>query len=329
MSFTSPVIYILIFVFTLTTTAFTVSKLIPVFKRNAKQPIYEGGPSWHMKKSGTPTMGGIGFLIPVTLVGFLLCIPLHMYGNEDGALSLFLSTLFALLNASIGLLDDLTKLRHKENKGLSAKEKFFLQLTAVVLFLSARAAFTEVQTSVRFFFGTVELGIFYYFITGFILLGIINSANLTDGIDGLASGVAFAAAISVFYASYMTSSEGAVLSSALIGATVGFLLFNIHPAKIFMGDTGSLFLGSVVASSALSLGNPFILLGIGGVYVIEGTSVVIQVLVYKLTGKRVFKMSPLHHHLEKSGFGENKICITAILTTLILSLFAFSVCPLW
>ncbi len=329
MSLFSPLTYIVIFVFTLAVTSVTVSKLIPVFKRSAKQPIYEEGPSWHMKKSGTPTIGGLGFLIPVTLVSLLACIPLHMSGNENGAVSLLISVLFILANALIGLIDDFTKLKHKENKGLTAKEKFFLQLTAAVLFLCAKAIFTDTKTSVTFFFGTLELGVFYYFITGFILLGIINSANLTDGIDGLASGVAFAASVSIFYASFFLNSEGAIISSALIGASIGFLFFNIHPAKIFMGDTGSLFLGAAVASAALSFGNPFLLIGIGGVYVLEGTSVVIQVIVYKLTGKRVFKMAPLHHHLEKSGFSENKICIIAILATLILSLFAFSVCPVW
>ncbi len=326
MLFSSPILYILIFAFTLIFTAVTTAKIIPVFGKNAKQPIYEGGPAWHSKKSGTPTMGGIAFVIPVTVVGFLFCIPLHLIGNKESAISLFLSTAFALINSLIGLLDDLTKLKHKENKGLSAREKFFLQLTATVFFLFAKSMLTEVDTSVSFFFGRIDLGVFYYPIVGFILLGIINSANLTDGIDGIAAGVAFAASISLFYASYMISAESTLLSAAIIGAAVGFLLFNIHPAKIFMGDTGSLFLGSVIASSALALGNPFILLGVGGVYVIEGTSVVIQVLVYKFTGKRVFKMAPIHHHLEKCGFGENKICIIAILSTLILSLLAFSIC---
>ncbi len=329
MIFTFPLLYVLIFAFTLIFTAVTTAKIIPVFKRSAKQPIYEGGPAWHSKKSGTPTMGGIAFVIPVVLVGFLFCIPLDKSGNRDGALSLFLSTAFALVNALIGLLDDITKLRHKENKGLSAREKFFLQLTATVFLLFAKSVLTDVDTSVDFFFVTVDLGPFYYPIVGFILLGIINSANLTDGIDGLATGVAFAASLSIFYASYMLSAESTLLSCALIGGTVGFLLFNIHPAKIFMGDTGSLFLGSVIASSALALNNPLILLGVGGVYVIEGTSVVIQVLVYKLTGKRVFKMAPLHHHLEKCGFSENKICVIAISVTLLISLLTFLILPLW
>ncbi len=327
MIFDSPLIYILIFIFTLTVSAFTVSKLIPLFAKSAAQPIYEEGPSWHIKKAGTPTMGGLGFLLPFTVTTLILCLPLHKFVGEKEAVSLFINVIFILLNAVIGVIDDVTKLSHKKNKGLKAGEKFFLQLTSVIVFLTARALLLNQQTSVTFSFGTVDFGIFYYFITGFILLGIINSANLTDGIDGLASVVAFAAAVSLFYASYRTNAECSVISASIIGASVGFMIFNVHPAKIFMGDTGSLFLGAAIASSALSLNNPFILFGIGGVYVLEGASVVIQVLVYKLTGKRVFKMAPVHHHLEKSGWSENKICITAILLTFLLSLLVFAVCP--
>ncbi len=324
MLFNTPTVFVVIFIFTLISTALTVARLIPVFSKSAKQPIYEGGPVWHMKKSGTPTMGGIGFVIPVTLAGLIFCIPLHRSGNEGAAVELFLSTLFALTNAVIGFIDDTTKLRHKENRGLSAKEKFFLQLAAVIIFLAARSLLLGTDTRLAFRFGGIELGAFYYLLTAFILLGIINCANLTDGIDGLAAGVAFAASISIFYVSYLRSPSGAILTAALAGGTVGFMLFNIHPAKIFMGDTGSLFLGAVIASAALSAGDPVTVVGTGGVYVIEGTSVVIQVAVYKLCGKRVFKMAPLHHHLEKSGWSENKICICAIILTLILSVLTFA-----
>ncbi len=316
----SPLPYALIFLSVLISTVFIESRLIPVFKKNAKQPIYEGGPSWHIKKSGTPTMGGIGFLIPVVLVGLLFCVPIHLSGNRSGAVSLLISLLFALLNAGIGLLDDITKLHKKENQGLTAKEKFFLQTVLVILFLAARAIFLNSGTSISFVFGTLELGMLYYPLSAFIILGIINCANLTDGVDGLASCVAFAAGISSFYIAYPLYSDAAVISASLIGATVGFLCFNLHPAKIFMGDTGSLFLGALVASLATSLGNPLISVGIGGVYVIEGVSVILQVAIFKLTKKRLFKMAPLHHHLEKSGWSENKICITAILTTLLTSL---------
>ena len=155
------------------------------------------------------------------------------------------------------------------------------------------------------------------------MLGLVNSANLTDGIDGLASSVAFSIGVSLFYISAALSMETAIISSAIIGASIGFLLFNIHPARIFMGDTGSLFFGALVASCAFTLKNPILMLFIAGVYVVEGISVVLQVSYYKLTHKRFFKMAPLHHHLEKCGFTENRICITAIMTTFIVSIPAY------
>ncbi len=316
--------YILIFIMTLFSTAFFVANFIPIFSKSAKQPIYEGGPSWHMKKSGTPTMGGVGFLLPVMLIGLIFCIPLQLAGNKEAALSVFISLMFALSNAMIGLLDDLTKLRHKENRGLTPGEKIFLQTVSVALFLAARAIFLGTETAVLLFSYNLELGAFYYPAVGFILLGIINCANLTDGIDGLASTVAFAAGISLFYSAFPYHETASVISAALIGATVGFLIFNIHPAKIFMGDTGSLFLGSLVASAALDAGGPVLALGTGIVYVIEGVSVVLQVAVFKIAKRRIFKMAPLHHHLEKSGWSENKICISAILLTLLSSLIVSS-----
>ena len=150
-----------------------------------------------------------------------------------------------------------------------------------------------------------------------------NSTNLTDGIDGLSSSVAFGIGVSLFYISAALSPETSVIASIIIGATVGFLVFNIHPAKIFMGDTGSLFLGAIVTACAFNLGNPLLIIFIAGVYVIEGFSVVLQVSYYKLTHKRIFKMAPLHHHLEKCGWSENKICIAGILLTFILSLPAY------
>lgn len=316
--------FIFMFIFIAATIGTTVFErvIIPVFKRGAKQPIYEGGPSWHMKKSGTPTMGGVGFLIPFTLLGLLLCIPAHFISGKQSAISLFICISFSVLNALIGLLDDLTKLRHKENKGLTAKEKLFLQTFTIILFLFARASLLGVESEIYLFAYRVDLGILYYPILGFILLGIINCANLTDGIDGLAASVAFSVGISLFYLAFPVSFTACVLCALLIGCTAGFLIFNIHPAKIFMGDTGSLFLGAAVASAALEVGGPVLILSSSAVYIIEGVSVILQVAVFKLTKKRIFKMAPLHHHLEKCGWSENKICISAIFLTL-LSAFIF------
>ena len=156
-------------------------------------------------------------------------------------------------------------------------------------------------------------------------MGITNCANLTDGIDGLASGVAFAIGVSLFYISYNLCYEVCFIAGAIMGGASAFLIFNLHPAKIFMGDTGSLFFGALIASAAIAMGNPLIIIFIGGIYVIEGLSVIIQVIVFKLTGKRVFKMSPVHHHFERCGWSENKICIAAIILTFIFSVPAFIV----
>ena len=186
-----------------------------------------------------------------------------------------------------------------------------------------RSIFLKIDTSLSFSFGKIELGFFYYPISIFVMLGLINSANLTDGIDGLASSVAFAIGIALFYISASLSPELAFISSAIIGATIGFLIFNLHPAKIFMGDTGSLFLGALIASSSRLIENEIVILLISGVYVIEGFSVVLQVLWYKLTKKRILKMAPIHHHLEKCGFSENRICLCAIFLTFLFSIPAY------
>lgn len=315
--------YALCFLTTLLLTVIIEKKLIPVFSKKAQQPIYEEGPRWHIAKSGTPTMGGVAFLIAASFSILLCSLFLFLNKNYDSAISLLISLLFAFGNAMIGVIDDMTKLRKKENAGLSPKQKLLLQLILSVLFISARSLILNDGTSLQFSFGEIELGLFYYPLSVFILLGIVNSANLTDGIDGLASSVAFSIGVSLFYIGAALNPELSFLSSAIIGASVGFLLFNVHPAKIFMGDTGSLFFGALIASSAHLLKNPVMIIFIAGVYVIEGFSVVLQVIVYKITKKRVFKMAPLHHHLEKSNFSENKICLCAILLTFLFSIPAY------
>ena len=193
-----------------------------------------------------------------------------------------------------------------------------------MLTIFSRAFLLGDNTKISFTFGDVELGLWYYPLTVILLLGIVNCANLTDGIDGLASSVAFSIGVSLFYVSFALNEETAIISSALIGAAIGFLIFNLHPAKIFMGDTGSLFFGALIASCALTLNNPILITFICGVYVLEGISDVLQVSYFKLTHKRIFKMAPLHHHLEKCGWSENKICIAAILATFVFSIPAYA-----
>ena len=294
-------------------------RLIPYLRARAAQPIYEGGPSWHLSKSGTPTMGGLAFVTASVITVAVCSLYFSLDGNGYDSVSAILSVAYALLNAGIGFLDDLTKLKHKKNAGLSPLQKLGLQLLCSVAFLAARAYLLADDTAVAFSFGEVELGLIYYPFALIILLGITNCANLTDGVDGLSASVAFAIGAAMLFVSYGASDSAALISVTLIGATLGFLCFNLHPAKIFMGDTGSLFLGALAASGAFCMRNPAAMLPLGIVYEIEGVSVILQVAVYKIFKRRIFKMAPLHHHLEKSGVDENGICVMAIITTLIVS----------
>lgn len=316
-------LYIFVFIATFVITAITEKKLIPALSKSAKQPIYKDGPSWHLKKSGTPTMGGVAFLLASTVTILATAIFTLFFVSDKTASALIISLVYAISNALIGIIDDMKKLRKKENEGLTPRQKILLQLLSAIIFLALRSFLINGETSLSFSFGEIELGIAYYPLAIFLLLGIVNCANLTDGIDGLASSVAFAVGVSFFYISAALNVEASILSATLIGISVAFLIFNIHPAKIFMGDTGSLFLGALISSCAFTLNNPLLLIFVAGVYVIEGVSVVIQVLYFKLTHKRIFKMAPLHHHLEKCGFSENKICILAMIITFIFSIPAY------
>ena len=297
---------------------------IPVLiKLKFGQSIREIGPKWHEKKSGTPTMGGVAFLLAACISILTASLFSLFFISSATAISLVISLLYAVSNALIGVFDDLKKLKRKENAGLTPKQKILLQLACAVIFLFLRRFFLDDTTTFSFSFGEIDVGFIYYPLAIFILLGIVNCANLTDGIDGLASSVAFSIGVSLFYISAALNIESCVLSSVIIGSAVGFLIFNLHPAKIFMGDTGSLFFGALVCASAFSLKNPLLLVFVAGVYVIEGVSVILQVLYYKLTHKRIFKMAPLHHHFEKCGWSENKICIVAIILTFTLSIPAY------
>ena len=315
--------YAICFLLTFIITVLAERALIPALKRDAKQPIYEEGPSWHKSKQGTPTMGGLAFLLGVSISVLIFSLFLFAEGLKSEAVSLLLCLGFTFLNSCVGILDDCLKLRKKENAGLKPYQKLILQSVFAFAFLYFFDKLIGNITVISTSFGEIDLGFVYYPISFVILLGITNCANLTDGIDGLASGVAFAVFISIFYISCALNVEASLFSSAIIGASLGFLLFNIHPAKIFMGDTGSLFLGAGAACIVFTLRNPFLILIIGCVYVIEGVSVIAQVICFKLTKKRIFKMAPLHHHLERCGWSENKICISAILLTLLSSLLSY------
>ena len=312
--------YAFVFILSLLCTALLERRLIPLFSKIARQPIYEEGPSWHMKKSGTPTMGGLAFIGAVLLIWPLSLLLLRGYIDREGAISLSLLLGYALLHALLGFMDDLTKLRHRENAGLSAGEKLIFQFLFAALFLLGRAYLLGDTTSLSTAIGSIELGVLYYPLALLVLVGTVNFANLTDGIDGLASSVAFGAAAALFFLSASSAAEVALVAVLMMGVTLGFLLFNLHPARIFMGDTGSLFLGALTVGSCFSLRAPTAVLSVGAVYILEGVSVMLQVAVFKLTRKRLFRMAPLHHHFETCGWSENRICLVAILLTLLCSL---------
>ena len=316
-------LYIAIFLISTLVTFGIERRIIPLLSQRAKQPIYEGGPKWHVKKSGTPTMGGVAFLISVS-ISLIVCAAVLLLGeNTDAVISIIICQVYAALNACVGIIDDMKKLHRKQNKGLSAMGKLGLQFILAALFLLARGYLLGEGTEIHFAFGDIDLGFFYYPIALVILLGIINCANLTDGIDGLASSVAFSTGVSLLYISAALNTEASAIASAIIGAAVGFLIFNLHPAKIFMGDTGSLYFGTLIACCGFILGNPILIIFIAGVYVLEGCSVILQVFWYKTFGRRIFRMAPFHHHLEQCGFSENRICIIAMILTFLFSIPAY------
>ena len=308
-----------VFLLSLLLTVMIELKLLPLLRTKAQQPIYAEGPSWHLSKSGTPTMGGVAFVLAITISLLISSLILFVHSERKlYGISLIITMLFALGNSLIGVFDDMMKLLRKKNAGLTPMQKILLQTVLAVIFLMARRRFFSDSTKVEFSFFTLDLGIFYYPIALILILGVVNCANLTDGIDGLATSVGATVGV-MFLILGQSFCDTPITSSALIGGTLGFLLFNSHPAKIFMGDTGSLFIGAIAVGLAFSVNNPWTVVLIGGVYVIEGLSVILQVLVFKLTRKRLFKMAPLHHHLEKCGMGENKICVLAVIVTIVLS----------
>ncbi len=279
---------------------------IPVLKRKAGQNIREDGPQSHLSKAGTPSMGGIAIIIAASLT----TIGAAVMGKIDGlgcAIILLVFVGFGL----IGFFDDYLKVIKKNNLGLRAYQKFSLQTILSVILAVYLANYTEGSTSVYIPFADiyVNFGIWYIPFVVFVVLAMTNAVNLTDGLDGLASGVT--AFISLFFAvagfTYGIVT-GAYFCSAMCGACLGFLVFNRNPAKVFMGDTGSLALGGGLAAAAILMKLELLLPIVGLLYVIEALSVVLQVGYFKISGgKRIFKMAPIHHHFEKCGFSEVQV----------------------
>lgn len=298
-------------------------KLIPILKSHKMgQRILEIGPRWHKGKEGTPTMGGISFIFPAVLVGIAGCLFITVSDGISKTLPLIFTLIFGLSGGLIGCVDDIAKLKKKQNEGLTAPQKYLLQVLAAALYLFGMTYVCGMNTEVffPFFNATVDFGIFFYVVAMLLLTGIMNSVNLTDGIDGLCSSVTLLVGVFFIAAGYMCGTDDkellCLLGAVIVGGCAGFLVYNFYPARVFMGDTGSLFLGGLVVGGAFMMNNPLIVLAVGLVYVIETASVILQVGYFKLThGKRLFKMSPIHHHFEKCGWSEIKIVVVASLIT--------------
>ncbi len=308
----APAFYVAAALLAFLFTALSEYFLVPALRRlHLAQPILEIGPSWHLSKAGTPTLGGLGFIAGIG-ASALCCGVFLFFRRENSALNaVSLLYLFAVLSGGIGFFDDYCKLRKKENKGLSAWQKYLLQLLAAALFLFLARALSLVDTGVRLPVSgkILQLGIFYYPLALLYITGIENAFNLTDGVDGLLSSLTGVLAVFLILLGVRgAGADVAFCGALLLGAMLGFLIFNLHPAKVFMGDTGSLFLGGMVSAAGILTGEAILLLFAGGVMVIETASVVLQVVYFKFSkGKRLFRMAPLHHHFEKCGWSEERV----------------------
>ncbi|MBQ2768268.1 MAG: phospho-N-acetylmuramoyl-pentapeptide-transferase [Clostridia bacterium] len=303
-------------------------RVIPILKsKKMGQPILEIGPRWHKSKEGTPTMGGISFIAAMLIVSAAACVISALLGKIELLLPLLPTLGLALAGGLIGVVDDRAKLLKRQNEGLRAYQKFLLQLIAAALYLIVMrlCGWLETTLIIPYIGVELELGAGYYVVALLLITGMINSVNLTDGIDGLASSVTMV--IGVFFAvlAFMWSEPSLGLWAALvIGSTLGFLVYNFYPARVFMGDTGSLFLGGLVVGGAFMLGAPLLVVVMGIVYIIETASVMLQVAYFKLThGKRIFKMTPIHHHFEMCGWSEIKIVTVFSLVTVLACALAY------
>ena len=319
----SVFLFLLTFALTLVLTVTLIRILLPILKRrHIGQKILEIGPAWHSPKEGTPTMGGISFviasLLAILIAGALLAGALPPLFWRP----LLFTFLYALCNAAIGLIDDMTKFQRAQNEGLTPAQKLVLQISLSALYLTLLRIYGYIDTSIYIpYLDTVwELGLLFYPLAIILSVGMVNCVNLSDGIDGLASSTALIYAAFFAIAAVLLSEQTAMLlATTMMGACLGFLFFNRHPAHLFMGDTGSLFLGGMAVGCGFLIGNPLLIIVAGAIYVFEGISVLLQVFYYKLTKKRLFLMAPFHHHLEKCGYSENKI---VLLFSLAASLFA-------
>jgi len=290
--------------------------LIPVLhKMKFGQTVRDDGPQSHLKKNGTPTMGGVMFMVAITIVTLI-----RAGISTDVLMALLCMLGFGL----IGLMDDLVKIKMTRSLGLTAKQKILLQvvLAFVVSFYQYRVIGDSTQLIVPFIQTQLNIGIAYIPFMMIVVLGTVNAVNLTDGLDGLASGITAIVALffTIFAFIVVQNIEITQFAAATLGACIGFLWFNVNPAKVFMGDTGSMALGGAVTAFALFTSSALLIPIVGGIYFAEALSVIIQVLYFKKTRKRVFKMAPLHHHYEQCGWPETKVVFIFWLVAALLSI---------
>ena len=303
-------------------------------KINFGQTIREVGPKWHQKKNGTPTMGGFMFIIGI-FVACAVSIPLLYILAAESFSDILIrgqslakavgGLLMALGFGLIGFLDDYIKVVKKRNLGLTEKQKLVLQFLVAGAYLFSLYLAGNTSSTLIPFFGAVDLGVFYWILALLGIVGLVNAVNFTDGIDGLNASVTFWVSVTfMMIAGWLRLYNISVLAAATAGGCIGFLIWNFNPAKVFMGDTGSLFLGGMVCALGFGLNMPILLILVGLIYIAEILSVVIQVTYFKLThGKRLFKMSPIHHHFEMCGWSEVKICTVFSLITVLAGTAAY------
>ena len=299
--------------------------VIPALRAlKAGQAIREDGPTWHNSKAGTPTMGGVMFMAAA-----LVCVVVFGFtGMMSGDFSALYVLLLALCFGLVGFLDDFYKVKYKRNLGLTSIQKACLQMAVSALFLYILYKEDIMSASLYIPFLNVSWDlhpIVYIFFAMFVFVGCVNAVNLTDGLDGLSSSVTVI--VMVFFTAVAVAMERftlAVLPASLIGGLAAFLCYNWKPAKVFMGDTGSLFLGGAVCGTAFALDMPLVLVMVGIIYIIETLSVILQVGYFKAThGKRLFKMAPIHHHFEKCGWAEERIDLTFAAITAVMCILAW------
>lgn len=296
--------------------------LLPVLRAmKAGQSIREVGPTWHNYKAGTPMMGGLFFILAT-----IICVLLNLPSMEDYTVLYVLA--LSLCFGFVGFLDDFYKLKFKRNLGLTSIQKALLQMAVSAIFVYILLQQKLIRSDLYIPFVDLSFSIhplLYVFFAMFVMIGCDNAVNITDGVDGLCASVTLPVMIFFTAVSYaMGKYDLMILPAALSGGLIAYLFFNWHPAKVFMGDTGSLFLGGVVCAMAFALDMPLILLLVGFVYIIETLSVILQVSYFKAThGKRLFKMSPIHHHFEMCGWKEVKIVIVFTTISVLMCLLAW------